>query len=38
MSQKRNKQYLQENKDEKNTTYQNLWNTVKAVLRGILWQ
>ena len=38
MSQKRNKQYLQENKDEKNPTYQNLWNTVKAVLKGSLWQ
>lgn len=29
----RNKKYIEKNKNE-NVTYQNLWDTAKAVLRG----
>ena len=32
-NQKRNKKYLETN-DNGNTTYQNLWDAAKAVLRG----
>ena len=38
MNQRRNKQYVEENKDLKKPTYENLCDTVKAVLRGSLWQ